>query len=170
MELTPNSDGNNLIFVGGTGIYPFLDFLDFLLKKSIFLVLAKGFSKEMAASTNHYRENYEKIFGANFKVYLYASFHTFDEFIGICGFVWNLHQINKKYDLGLFELVLRFSKKIVIQGVTIVDDYFDENFFEKFVTQKEINRVFVCGNLHMNKQISEICLKRSIPEDKIYLV
>lgn len=170
MELTSNCDGNNLIFAGGTGIYPFLDFLDFLLKKCIFLVLEKGFSKEVAANINNYRENYGKIFGSNFKVYLYASFNSFDEFIGICGFVWNLHQINKKYNLGLFELVLRFSKKILIQGVTIVDSYFDEGFFEKFVTQKEIKNVFVCGNPKMNRQIPEICLKRSISDDKIYLV
>jgi hypothetical protein len=33
--------GNVVVFAGGTGIFPFLDFLDWLLKKTLVTVLVK---------------------------------------------------------------------------------------------------------------------------------
>ena len=41
LELKPDSVGKYILFAGGTGILPFLDLLDFLLKKSIFMALVK---------------------------------------------------------------------------------------------------------------------------------
>ena len=41
MELTANSAGEHVIFAGGTGILPFYDLLDFLLKKTIFDIMKK---------------------------------------------------------------------------------------------------------------------------------
>lgn len=170
MELTPESNGNHLIFCGGTGIYPFLDLLDFLLKKSIYSALCKNFSKEIAEQTNLNHESYDKIFGPKFKIYLYASFQTEIEFMNICDFVWKLYKINEKFNLGLFDMVLRFSKKIKIEGVKIIESYFDESFFDQYITQQQISKVLVCGNPQMNKTISEICLKKLISQDAIYLV
>lgn len=35
------ASGLHMVFTGGTGILPFLDLLDFLLKKSIYMVAEK---------------------------------------------------------------------------------------------------------------------------------
>lgn len=35
LRLNTKSEGNHIIFAGGTGILPFLDLFDFLLKKSV---------------------------------------------------------------------------------------------------------------------------------------
>lgn len=39
LELKSESKGNYLLFAGGTGILPYFDLLDFLLKKSIYLAV-----------------------------------------------------------------------------------------------------------------------------------
>lgn len=41
LELKAHSVGKYILFAGGTGILPFLDLLDFLLKKSIHMALEK---------------------------------------------------------------------------------------------------------------------------------
>ena len=39
LELKEDSDGTHVIFCIGTGILPFLDLLDFLLKKAVYIVM-----------------------------------------------------------------------------------------------------------------------------------
>jgi NAD(P)H-flavin reductase len=41
LGLNPESEGLHIAFVGGTGILPFLDLFDYLLKKAI-ITVAKG--------------------------------------------------------------------------------------------------------------------------------
>lgn len=41
LEVKPDSTGDHIIFAGGTGILPFFDLLDFILKKSVQILLAK---------------------------------------------------------------------------------------------------------------------------------
>ncbi len=41
MQLNSQSKGSYVLIAGGTGVFPYLDLLDFLLKKSIYEALVK---------------------------------------------------------------------------------------------------------------------------------
>jgi len=45
--LTASSYGDHIVIAGGTGLFPFLDLMDFLLKKTIFLLFLEKFSDEI---------------------------------------------------------------------------------------------------------------------------
>ncbi len=167
--MNKNSNGNHIIFCGGTGILPFIDLLDFLLRKSIYHVLLTMMSKKVAEKTNYFKEDYEDIFGSKFKVYLYAAFQTKEEFESF-GFILTLFNINKKYNLNYFDMILRFNDSAELPGVKIVNSYFDDDFFSSNVVADQCSKVFICGNPKLNKLIPEICLRNQIEKDKIYLV
>ena len=169
MELNKNSNGNHIIFCGGTGILPFIDLFDFLLRKSIYHVLLTTISKEVADQMNHFEEDYEDTFGSKFKVILYGAFQTKEEFEYL-GFILTLFNINKKYNLNYFDMILRFSDGTKLPGIKEINSYFDDKFFSSNVVADQCSKVFICGNPKMNKLIPEICLRNQIEKDKIYLV
>lgn len=43
LEIDENSDGEHIIFAAGTGILPFLDLFDYLLKKLIYEIIKDRF-------------------------------------------------------------------------------------------------------------------------------
>ena len=45
LQLKSNSEGKYVIFAGGTGILPFLDFFDYLLRKIVIKLIATKFGK-----------------------------------------------------------------------------------------------------------------------------
>ena len=169
MDLNKKSKGNHIIVCGGTGILPFIDLLDFLLRKSIYHVLSTTMGKKVAEQTNFFKEDFEEAFGSKFKVILYGAFQTKEEF-EYFGFILNLFNINKKYNLNYFDMILRFTDGTELPGVKTINSYFDDNFFSTNVIAGECNKVFICGNPKMNKLIPEICINNQIEKEKIYLV
>ena len=81
LELDPKSEGTYYIFAGGTGIFPFLDLLDFILKKAIFTVANSLFGSSSQVF-NPNDEDYLTTFDSGFKVVFFASFSNESEFIG----------------------------------------------------------------------------------------
>ena len=169
MELNKNSNGNHIIFCGGTGILPFVDLLDYLLKKSIYKALLTMFGKDVAEKTNVFNEDYEETFGPQFKLILYASFQSKEE-VDYLDFIITLYNINKKYNLNYFDMILRFNAGLNIPGIPTINSYFDEKFFNANIIPDQCSRVFICGNPSMNQLIPKICLQCQIEKDKIYLV
>lgn len=169
MGLTKNSNGNHIIFCGGTGIFPFLDLLDYLLKKSIYQILSSTIGKEIAEETNVFKEDFQSSFGLKFKVILYAAFQSKEE-IEYLDFIIELYKINKKYNLELFDMILRFNDKTNISGLPTTDSYFDDKFFSENIVPDQCSKIFVCGNPKMNKLIPEICLRNQIEKEKIKLI
>ena len=171
MELNANSNGNHIIFSGGTGILPFMDLFDFLLKKSIYHILLTqfGLGREIAEQTNVYNEDFENIFGSKFKVLLFAAFQNQEEFEYV-NFILKLYNLNKQYNLNNFDMILKFSDKSKIEGVPMMTGYFDDAFFVKNVVPDQCNKIYICGNPAMNKSIPEICLRNQIDKEKICIV
>ena len=75
LEINEKTTGNIVIICGGTGILPFVDFFDYLLKKSIYSVLNKVFGKDAAEKGNPFNEDYNTTFGERFNVKLFAAFN-----------------------------------------------------------------------------------------------
>lgn len=158
-----------MIFCGGTGILPFLDLLDFLLKKSINQVLKTTLGAEIAAEANVYKQDFENTFGKNFRVLMFAAFQSKEE-LDYLDFILLLLKINKKYNLNNFDMVIRLNDKSTIEGVRCTNSYFDDAFFKENVVVDKCDRIFVCGNPGMMKQIPEICIKNKIEKEKVMLV
>ena len=125
--------------------------------------------KEVAEKTNIFEEDYEGTFGSKFKIILYASFQTREEFEYL-DFIVNLFNINKKYNLNYFDMILRFSDGSKIPGITTINTYFDDKFFQTNLVSDQCSRIFVCGNPGMNKLIPEICLRNQIERERICIV
>lgn len=106
LNLTEDFSGRCVILCLGTGILPFLDLFDFLLKKAIYQI----FKAERSESLLQYvkpEQNYESIMkNASFE--MYASFHSSKDFIG-ADWVHRLHTLSQKYNLGLFKAVVNIG-------------------------------------------------------------
>jgi len=148
---------------------PFIDLFDYLLRKSIYQALFINLGKDVAEETNTFNEDYENTFGSKFKVMLFAAFQSKDE-LEYLDFIITLFNINKKYNLNYFDMILRFTDKTKITGIPTTNNYFDEDFFKANVIPDQCSRVFVCGNPAMNKLIPELCSKNQIEKEKIHLV
>lgn len=103
--------GTNIVVTGGTGILPFLDLFDLLLKKAIFAAAlgACAPSEAPTDSMNIFSLNYSEML-PNVKIRLYASFNCSDEFRNY-SWLLDLHLLSKKLGIGLFELNLRIPKQ-----------------------------------------------------------
>ena len=132
-------------------------------------MLLTTFGKEIAEKTNVYMEDYEGTFGSKFKVMLYASFQSKKE-IEYLDFILTLYNINKSFNLNLFDMILRFSDDSKISGIPTTQSYFDNKFFSENIVPDQCSKVFVCGNPKMNKLIPEICLRNELEAEKISIV
>ena len=167
LEIKESSNGTFVIFAGGTGILPFVDLFDYLLKKSIYAVLAKKYKKSEADKTNPFMENYEATLGENFKVKLFWAVNDENEF-NYLNFLKKLFEINEKNGLNNFDLTVRIKSKL--DGVKTTQEFFDEEFLKKNLNVNEIARIFVCGNPNMNSSIPEGCIKIGIRKGIIQLI
>lgn len=169
LELTGLSNGTHVIFCGGTGILPFVDLLDYLLKKCIYHVLLNKFGVNTAKKINPHNEDYENTFGTKFKVQLFCSFNDVQEFSYLT-FIKDLYEINRINKLNMFEMVVRLNDQKGIDGIPSTSSYFDLNFMNQYLVPDQISKIFVCGNPTMNKTIPEICREMNIEKEKIILV
>lgn len=158
------------IIAGGTGILPFLDLLDYLLKKALF---TPHYDEKLVipSTFNFYEEDYVGTFNNNFKLILFASFANDDEFIG-SDIIVNLYHIVKKKNLSFFEMKLRISdKNTKFKGLPLINGYFDANFMNNNIKNDDnLKKIFICGPPAMNKKVYEDLQRNDIIEDKLHFV
>ena len=165
MELNPANGGTVYLFAGGTGILPFLDFLDYLLKKAIFTV-----ANQKSKSLNRFfNENYETTFDKSFQVVLFASFATFEDFSGY-NIIKKLYEISKEENLKLFDMVIRMGKGSKVTDIPTTDGMFDSEFARKYIDNTKLSRVYICGPPVMNKSVPKALRKIGISNSRIVIV
>ena len=169
LEINEKTAGNIVIICGGTGILPFADFFDCLLKKSIYSVINNIFGKDAAERGNPFKEDYNAIFGERFNVKLFAAFNDQDEF-NYLNFLQTLYEINMQYDLNYFTMCLRFGDSSKIPGVPTTSGFFDKEFLMKNIKANEVDRILICGNQKMNSSLVKICKEMNIGAEKIMMV
>lgn len=109
LELNNQSRGTHIIFAAGTGILPFLDLFDYLLRKCVYTVLADKCGDEDANIMNPFNENYIEDLPEDFKIILYGSFTTVEEFYGY-KIISDVFTMNRMYNLNIFDCLINFSK------------------------------------------------------------
>lgn len=144
--------GINIIITGGTGVLPFLDLFDLLLKKAISELYNRH---QNDGKYDPYSVNYCNVLkGMSFK--LYASFATAEEF---ASYQWliDLHRISKQHNLGLFELTLRVPKEAQLPAeVNRFESLIDQEFLHSRIPSREVSKVYVCGPPAMNTNLHQL--------------
>jgi len=159
------------IFAGGTGILPFMDLLDYLLKKALFTEFNEILSEEDVDQINIYKENYVGSFNNNFKLMLFASFANDEEFIG-SEIISKLYECVKEKKYNWFDMKIRISAKDTkFQNLPLTSSYFDHRFLKKNVMKEEsLKKIYVCGPPAMNKKMHEELMTYGIDENVIHFV
>lgn len=142
--------GVNLIVTGGTGIFPFLDLFDLLLKKAIFTLYDRS-GRTREHEFNLYGVDYKNVYPES-KFVVYASFRSLSEFTH---FSWlnALHEISAQNNLNLFELHI---KDFSFKSLGTFKGRVDFQFFQKKFRGGSFSKLFVCGPPAMNESILEI--------------
>jgi hypothetical protein len=94
-EGLPLQAGTNIIIAGGTGILPFLDLFDLLLKKCIAKVA--NLKEVNSTAFDPYSIGYDKIL-PGVEIILYASFSSLREF-NCYRWLTDLHRMSKQHHL-----------------------------------------------------------------------
>jgi NAD(P)H-flavin reductase len=165
--LDEDLEGDVIIVAGGTGILPFVDFLNFLLKKAMARVLS---DKQLNNDFILPKQNYLKPFsGARF--HLFCAFRTDDDFV-FSDVVDNLVKINDEFGLKMFRCVARIDKSEKSYAFQLHKGYFDKQFF--LSNMKDVNNiqnVLVCGPEKMHSQIFDTLHKQlKLPGNRISYV
>ena len=139
-----NSSGINLIFVGGTGILPFMDLFAYLARK-----LLKENDPDYAIFPD---ENFEDLSDAAvFEVFAY--FPTREEAVGI-EFIESLEKLHLKFSKGgNFKLNLILTKR---DGHRHSNEELIELICEFKKIHTRINKLWVCGPPPMNYQFERL--------------
>lgn len=152
------------MIAAGTGILPFIDFLDFLLKKAIYHSLKiKGKDTSLIKP----EQDYDQFFnGAKFR--LFCAFKTLDDFIGY-EWIAKIGQISEVFEMNFFECFARVKPTQDIPGIKMVKGYFDEKFYKETVGTK-FDKLWVCGPPRMHSQIYQDFTKLGVEGDRIFYV
>ncbi|EAS06748.2 DOMON domain protein (macronuclear) [Tetrahymena thermophila SB210] len=160
-ELTKNQE--ICILCGGTGILPFLDLFDFLLKKQIQQTVP-----DRAKELDPFNISYDQYF-QDCKFTVYAAFYQIDDFIGREWIVY-LNQLSKLSNNNLFRFVLKLSKGTIPEGI----EKLKQNNFQELILSEiksdSYDKIFICGPPIMYNKAMESLEQNKVEKNKIFVV
>lgn len=148
-----------ILIAGGNGILPYLDLLDLLLKKMIYLYFQ---SQNLDTKLIKPEQDYEGLFDQQ-KFTLVAAFENKEEFIGL-EIIQSLDHLNKKLGLDLFEVLIRIKREpekgFESINLPFTNERFNKRLLEKLILHRRANKVYLCGtpgmNLFLSGELNEI--------------
>ena len=168
LEILDNSRGTHYALAVGTGILPFMDLLNFLLFKSMYLALKQKFGPEVAQRVvpASLGTDYETTLAEGFKLVLVVAYADSNDAIGF-DIVSKTAEINTKYNLGLFEAHVKGGPED--QYVQKVGKRIDEQFLKEHMA-KDATKFLVCGSPVFNEAMPKALQKLGVDPKKITLV
>ena len=168
LDIPADFSGECVIFAAGTGILPFVDLLDFLLKKSIYILFKKKRMQNEKYQVKPVQDYTQFYPGAKFK--LFAAFKSLEDFVGY-NWIEKLYEINEEYSLGIFDCLVRFSDKSEME-VPMTSFYYDEEFVKRNILRADnpVDKVIVCGPPKFMEEITQSCLSQGFPSSKIHYI
>ncbi|CAD8078937.1 unnamed protein product [Paramecium sonneborni] len=160
LELQSNS--KCVAFVGGTGLLPFLDLLDHLLIKSIYLT-----NKEKQSQIQSFFPQFDQL-DESFEFTLLASFQNEDEFIGK-EWIRKLYSISKTNNLKLFDMQIRYSDSKLDTIIPAFRGRFSEDFVKQHLGDYN-KKVYICGPPNMIYSLTQIISKTEQDQTKVMIV
>ena len=143
--------GHIILIAGGTGILPFLDLLEFILKKAIYSICRRD---NIDPSFIHPQQDYDQYFpGAKFT--LLSAFRTIDDFTGVeC--ISDLYGICKHNGLDMFDALIRVKGLSIEHGLPTTESLFNTEWLNAYVNQTEEELILIVGGPHMRDRKSVV--------------
>ena len=164
LELTQNSTGTHTIICAGTGILPFIDFLNVFLFKTMYRVLKEKVGERSAEKVNVYKIPLDNVM-EGLEIKFMGAFANKKEIIGL-DIIEKLAEISNKYKVNNFSAIMRgYGDENIVQ----TKEYFSADFFRKQLTLTE-EKYYIVGPPKMNAQVRRDLVKLGVTEDKIILV
>ena len=158
-------DGTIAIFGAGTGMLPFLDFIQLLLLKTIHQILKDDGKAEQVEELNKLGVDFDCVDIKNLKVKVFGAFSTLEDSYGLDIFV-ELAKISKKYKKDVFDCVLtNFGD----ENIQKLKSHFDQAFLTQNV-KNDYDRYLICGPPKMNRDIPKHLKNMGVAESKITIV
>ena len=169
LEILDNAKGTHYAFAVGTGILPFMDLLNFLLFKSMYLALKLEFGPEVAqkiSPSDSHGADYENTLSGGFKLVLVVAYAGSEEALGF-DIIRKTAEINSKFNLGLFEVHVRGGTDD--SHVQKISSRIDDLLLEERVA-RDATKFLICESPAFNQQLPESLKKMGIDSRKIDLV
>ena len=166
IEIPENFKGHVVLIGGGTGILPFLDLLEFILKKAIYSICRRD---NIDTSFIHPQQDYDQYFpGAKFT--LLSAFRTIDDFTGIeC--ISDLYGICKKHGLDMFDALIRVKGLAIEHGLPTTQSHFTTEWLSTYINKRDDELFLISGPPLMQATLYKSLNKElNISDDRIIFV
>ncbi|KAL4435822.1 hypothetical protein ABPG74_015790 [Tetrahymena malaccensis] len=151
------------IMSAGTGILPFLDLFDFLLKKQIQQTVPDQ-AKELDPFNINYNQYFE---GCQFTVY--AAFQQLDDFVGK-EWVMLLNQLSKQTQNNLFRLIIKVNNGQIPEHVEKLQYQSYQGLIMSEMKNDSYDKIYICGPPIMYNKTIEALQKNQVERSKIFVV
>jgi NAD(P)H-flavin reductase len=172
LGLSHDSEGEHYIFAAGTGILPFLDLFDCLLRKVIHEALSARIPKPQLQKLNIIDEELADSFNKNIRFTLFASFREPDDFVGKM-IIEKLCDYCNRFNSKMFRATIRIARDDApLTHAHMTRERFDATFIRKQIgaLNEHAPKVFICGPPIFNKEIYQAVTTHGISKERITLV
>ena len=167
LDLNKNFSGKCVLIGLGTGILPYLDLFDLLLKKAIYLKFLQSGHDNILDEIKPVQDYTQLFPGAQFTYY--GAFREKEDFVGY-EFISKLYSLSQKQNLDLFDCLVRLKGAEIDLPTT--NSYIDKNFIVEHIINSpvEVSKLIVCATNEIMKDISKWCLELGFPKGRIHFV
>ena len=160
--------GHHIIFCAGTGILPFLDLFDVVLRKLIFDILEERIGPDAVKPLIPYVRDFIELIEEDFKITLFASIVNTEDFYGR-DILENLQELTHSTNQRMFSQNLSFGKKSLMENIMQGNKRFNEDFVMNNLDMKA-ERVYICGPPVFNHDLPKIIQQTGFDKSRIILV
>ena len=164
LEITPKTYGTHTIICAGTGILPFVDFLNLFLWKTMYQNIRIKAGIEQAKKMNVMNVPFDDYLNG-VKINFIGAFANEREILGL-DIIKKLAEISNKYQLNNFTAIINGYSDQYILGTK---EFFTQEFLNKHVGLTE-DKYYIVGPPMMNAQVHEGLVNLGVNKRKILLV
>lgn len=168
IDLKASFSGNCTIIAFGTGILPFLDLFDFLLKKSIYQYFVKNGMEQEARGVKPEQDYLSLYPNARFR--LFAAFSNINDFSGK-DWIKQLYDVNKQNEMDNFDCKIRLKNASRL-GLPILDGRVDKAYFRDVVIGggQQVDKLLICADVKFMRMIRGWCEELGFPLGRIHFI
>jgi len=164
LELSNQTKGSHVIICAGTGVLPFMDWLNLMLWRNMYEVVKSKAGSEMAERFNILGSPLDDCFNG-MKITLLASFANPNEFLGM-EIVETLAEMSFKFGLNNFTGAVKGVETRYLQKITT---RLDRAAVESLAGNTH-DKYYIVGPAEFNASIQEGLMKMGVNKYKIMLV
>jgi len=164
LDLTPSTSGKIALLFSGTGIAPFIELFDFLLRKMIYIQLQ---SEGRDTSVVYPLQNYESIL-TDVQFEAFGAFRSPNEFVG-ASWISEIVSLSRSTTFGLKSFTVRARGEGLSPLFRITTKSYNSSFFRSEGFER-FDRIYVCGGQPFNFSVHSGLIKAGVDDGKITIL